>query len=333
MGDYTVTSPNVRVIPFMPTGLVSLRMRSDGRYGEHDFTICPQVFSAEHVHRVLVRNRQSPMNTHLECIWWTPTVADFKSLSNSAYADLGRCSCARLLQIDELGTQLKTRMVGMSAASHGLARAKLETLATSLRSAILYLRFHSYTFHEMLIGVAYAQRLYLDALAYSDYIASRFADRMSASSDSVFEPLSHVLGASSSDVGTVNRLQIAGVPAYLVVPHDEALALGATHVETITIPPQLLLDTREWVHPVTFQTMPLLYTGQPSSVVHDVVTRAPQYASLERYFLGIDDNHTIVPVGVRGIVCTGSVQTTASKRRNNRGTKKCVFIGLFLPVY
>ncbi|KZP02074.1 hypothetical protein FIBSPDRAFT_970515 [Athelia psychrophila] len=86
MGDYTVTSPNVRVIPFMPTGLVSLRMRSDGRYGEHDFTICPQVFSAEHVHRVLVRNRQSPMNTHLESL--TPTWADvlvrvFFKLTNS----------------------------------------------------------------------------------------------------------------------------------------------------------------------------------------------------------------------------------------------------------
>lgn len=174
MGDFSVTSPNVRVIPFMPTGLISLRMLADGRYGEHDFTICPQEYSADHVHRVLVRNRRSPHNEHLECIWWTPTVSDFNRLPNSAYSDLGRCHATHLLQIDELGLQLKARMATLSASTHGLACARLDMLAISMRRAMLHLRFQSYTLPEMIIGVAYAQQLYLNALSYTDYIDHHF---------------------------------------------------------------------------------------------------------------------------------------------------------------
>ncbi|KZP29200.1 hypothetical protein FIBSPDRAFT_884990 [Athelia psychrophila] len=84
IGAYSVTSLNIRSIPFMPTGTVSLQIREDGHYREHDFTVCPQVFSDVHVHRILVRNRGSPYNSHLDCMWWTPTAGDFDPLPNSA---------------------------------------------------------------------------------------------------------------------------------------------------------------------------------------------------------------------------------------------------------
>lgn len=46
----------------------------------------------------------------------------------------------------------------------------------SSTSAMLHLRFHPYSFPEMIIGVAYAQRLYLDALSYTDYVVYQFED-------------------------------------------------------------------------------------------------------------------------------------------------------------
>lgn len=91
MGDYSVTSPNISKIPFMPTGQVVLCMQLDGRYGQHNFIICPQAYSFEHLHHILVRNRQSPHNSHLGCAWWTVRFWLWSS-ANSAFSDLGWCS-------------------------------------------------------------------------------------------------------------------------------------------------------------------------------------------------------------------------------------------------
>lgn len=321
MGPLSITSPNIRFIPFMPTGPVSLRMREDGRFAEHDFTLCPQALSDNHVHRILVRDRKSAHNDHIDCMWWTPEICDFDPLPHSAYSDLGRCVNGRILRIDELCSLLKTKMMTMSTGCDRPTAVVLNNLASSMRRASLALRFHSYTLREMMIGVAYTQRSYLDALAYSDYIEYRFGDKMNGSTTaSVQVPMLHVLGASSTDAATVNRLQLAGVPAYLVVPDEDALVLGATVVEAMPSSPfpfsvnPMIDEGRE------IQPMPLLHNSSSPSEMHAVMTMSPHYASLERYFIGLDANFTVVPLGVRGIVCVN--EPVAPPKRKGRATTR-----------
>lgn len=320
MGSLTVTSPNVPDIPFMPTGQVSLQLRSDGRFGEHDFTICPQVFSQHHVHRALVRARVSPHNSHLACIWWTPSPSDFALLPNSAYGDLGRCVSGQLFEIHELGSLLTDRITNLIHRRHGPSFDKLFTLARSMRHATLHLRFHPYTFRELVIGVAHAQRVYLDALALTDYLERDFESRMHNAAVYVQPLLSHVLGASSTDIETVHRLQLAGVPAYLVVPHKDALVLGATQI--VPSPPCPSIAPRAYVDCVTAITTPILYTGVASPAMHDIMSLPPRNTSLDGFFFGLDNEFKIVPIGARGTVGVTGIPSSLSTRRKFKSTQK-----------
>lgn len=123
-------------------------------------------------------------------------------------------------------------------------------------------------------------------------------------------------------------MQVAGVPAYLVVPHEQALVLGATNVETTMFFLPASFVTRDWENLPVSKPMSLLYTGEPSSVVYDIVTRVPHYASLDHYFLGLDGGFAIVPIRERGMVCVSSVKSAAPQRRNKHSGKKCSHIYL-----
>lgn len=229
--------------------------------------------------------------------------------------------------MDELCSLLKARMMTLTTGCNQSTIAKMKSLATRMRHASLSLRFHSYTLREMILGVAYTQRAYLDALAFTDYIEHRFEDRMMGSSMSVQPPLTHVLGASSMEATTVNRLQLAGVPAYLVVTDDEALVLGATVLEPMpaSVVPDLV--TRDICDARDSQPAPLLYDGYPSSVMHAIMTQPSRYVALDSYFLDLDVNSMIIPMGVRGRVRVGGSTVARPKRSisaSNRKGTQCI---------
>lgn len=315
MGAYSVTSPNIRTIPFMPTGRVALRMRRDGRFGEHDFTICPQVFSSTHAHRALVRNRDSPENSHLECMWWTPTSDDFENFENSAYSDLGRCSNATVIQIDKLALLLNERVSQLSCGPYSAECNGLAALCGSMRRTILGLRFHPYTEREMIIGIAHAQRLYLETLALADYIEFRFALRMDNAAASLSAPLLHLLGALTEDLQTLNCLQIAGLPAYLVVDNEHATVLGATYVRNTLWQSKHVIIREDWHEAQHLRPMPILYEGEASEELHNVITQPPRYDSLEKYFFYLDGNYNVIPVGKRGTIGVVNRIHVRSKRK------------------
>ncbi|KZP11316.1 hypothetical protein FIBSPDRAFT_899031 [Athelia psychrophila] len=182
-----------------------------------------------------------------------------------------------------------------------------------MRHAILTLQCHPYSFSEMVIGVAYAQRLYLDALALTDYLERGFEARMCNSGVYVQPRLSHVHGASSTDIEIVHRLQLAGLPAYFVVPRQDALVLGATHIDPS--PPSPSFASYEWTECPTAVTMPILYTGDASAAMHNAMSLPPRHASLERLFFGFDDDFKVVPIGTRGTVVVTGLPTSLSNRR------------------
>lgn len=299
----------------MATGPVSLRMRKDGRYGEHDFTVSPQVFCFDHAHRAFVRNRDSPDNSHLECMWWTPQHDDFARFPNNAYSDLGRCNNAAIIQIDEMGTLLKERVFQLSCGPHSGECDHLKALCASMRHTILCIRFQPYTEREMIIGVALSQRLYLETLALADYIQYRFALKLNATTTTMPPPLLHILGALTEDSHTLNRLQIAGVPAYLVVDHKDATILGASSVRTDACHSKHAIVSQDWQEGQLSRPMPILYEGIASPAMHDAMSLAPRYDSLEKYFFDLDDQFNVIPIGKQGTVCVTSRPNVRSKRK------------------
>lgn len=188
-----------------------------------------------------IRDRHSLVNADIACFWWTPGICDFKPLENSTFSDLGRCNNPQLRQIDDYGVLLKTRITDLSLYCDSTTRVRINSAAMVMHRASLSLRFLPSTQAEMIVAVAYAQRTYLDALALADYIEHGLEAMMRSSSAFVRAPLRHVLGASLSDPAVVNQLQRAGIPAYWVVPHQEAFALGATAFEPLKIRVYLMM--------------------------------------------------------------------------------------------
>lgn len=315
IGAHSVTSPNIRSIPFVPTGPVSLRMRKDGRYGEHDITTCPQVFSPRHAHRVLIRRHEAPVNSQLGCMWWTPNIADFERLPNSAYSDLGRCSHANILRIDHLGLMLKSRIQHISDNHQTSECDRLKDSYASSRHHILLLRFNSYTVREMIIGVAYTQRLYLETLSLADYIEYGFASKLDTDVTKISSPILHVLGATTVDTKTLHRLQVAGVPAYLVVANEDAMILGATSIGIAIPGTKDAIVMQEWQENNRTHPMPVIYSGAPSPSMHDIMTLPPHYDSLDNYFSGLTDTFHVVPIGKRGVVHVPIQDKSISKRK------------------
>lgn len=138
------------------------------------------------------------------------------------------------------------------------------------------------------------------------------------------------------DVVLVNHLQVAGVPAYLVVPHEEAQVLGATAVALSQPSPSFAIH--DWQKGDRNTSMPPLYIGSASSTMHHIMTLLPRYATLERYFLGLDDDFKVVPIGTRGTVITSSLLASkcspvraTTKGTHDTSTFKLTLMNIFSP--
>lgn len=57
-----------------------------------------------------------------------------------------------IIQLDEMSLLLKDRMGMLSATCHGVPCIMLNKLTATMYHTMLLLRFHSYTFHEMVLG-------------------------------------------------------------------------------------------------------------------------------------------------------------------------------------
>ncbi|KAF7970450.1 hypothetical protein HWV62_23893 [Athelia sp. TMB] len=214
-GRWSISSPNMLTIAFFPIEKVSLRLRSDGRFADEDFTITPQVFTSNYAHRILVR-RHPGNHCEESVMWWTPEMTDFLAITQSSYQALGRLRSECLRKIDAMTWNLSNRAYNIISRNPRADWAALEALISNMRHGVLRLKHSPYTFKEVKMDVAQTQRLYLDALAMCDYVEDKWANKLQSVGPVLMPPRSEYMGAWTSDPSVVQKLHHAGIPVYFV---------------------------------------------------------------------------------------------------------------------
>lgn len=308
---WIITSPNMQDVPYFPADRASLRMRVDGRFGDEDFTLVPQVFTAEYAHRILIRRR--PGDEAVENVmWWSPTRRDFEPLSRSSYQSLGRFRSDNLTLLDAMSWNLANRAYNIIGSNPGADWAALEALISNMRHGIMRLKHSPYTFKELIMDVAQTQRFYLDSLAMCDYVQDKWANKLQAIGPVKMPPRSEFIGAWTADASVVQKLHHAGIPVYFV--RDRST---------------VLLDTRDWVNrgpwncrrsAVAVDTgLPERYSGIPNRDLHRAASRLNEYGEPEKLFYDLDDNTNVIPAGHRGKI---ELSRPATGNKRNRTAKR-----------
>lgn len=140
-GDLVITSPNMPSIPAFEVRRVCARLRTDGRFGNQDFTLAPQVYCMQYEHRALVLSRLLASAGSQSCMWWTPDPAHFVRLTSSVFSDLGRLHSSKLDEMDGLTMEVRDRAYAMVRERPRDSFKDLIRAVTIMRHGILRLKY------------------------------------------------------------------------------------------------------------------------------------------------------------------------------------------------
>ncbi|KAF7976218.1 hypothetical protein HWV62_7232 [Athelia sp. TMB] len=286
-------------IPHFDLHRVTVRPRCDGRFGELDFTLAPQVYSPRYAHRVLIASNTGPERPHDACMKWTPSRSDFVAIKGCLFSDLGRLRAPQLQEMDDLSMHVKYRAYAIMGSRDSGEHRDLEHAVTHLRHGITRLRYNPYTYRELIMDVAQTQRFYFDVLSQCEYIEQDWP--------SIFSQLGPVSGATrcdkmgawTTDPVTVQMLHQAGLPVYFVRPSSSLHRSDRVlHVQTVAARNTNIL-TEDWSENGQLRPFPDRYVGPPSDELHAALSASNCYRDLESYFIAFDNASMLVPVGVQ----------------------------------
>ena len=291
-GPWIMTSPNTPWIPFFLADRASVRLRTDGRFGDEDFTLAPQIYCREYAHRILVR--KFPGEDCVESVmWWTPQSDNFEQIPGSCYRELGRLRSNKLKTIDAMTWNLRNRVYALISRNPLAEFGSLESLVANMRFGVMRLKHSPYTFRELVLDVAQTQRLYLDALALCDYLEDDWEKRSQSLGPVPNCARPEFMGAWTADASVVQQLQRAGVPVYFVQLKSSVGHLTAEEHKQCFPKRDAHIVTADW-------DLPVLYSGLPGAHVHKAMSKLNDYGDLKKFFFDIDGIGTVRPVGYRG---------------------------------
>ncbi|OBZ70847.1 hypothetical protein A0H81_09432 [Grifola frondosa] len=213
-GGWIITSPNVGFIPRPIIGLVEVRLREDGRYGEVDPIQWPQLFDERLPHYAMIPRcaKDGQFNMHpAPAMWLNAKDSDFVPCGGGSMVEgLGflRSVAVEALEkpVDHL-SKLVTTVFKQRPS-------RLAFTEMSMRHACTRLRHCPATRRDIILQVAEVQRYYLETLAYLNWHAE-FVDNPLASPDAVpITVADDLMGALTTDPGVVQKLMSAGIPVW-----------------------------------------------------------------------------------------------------------------------
>lgn len=308
------------IIPFFPVDHVSVRVRADGRLGNEDFTLRPQLYSYRYRHRILVRHCPINPTTYEYCMWWTPSENNFLPLANGAYRDIGRFHSPYLQNMDVVVRRLKTAvddLVGHTAQD----LSALQSLVSKIGYGIIRLRYNPYTLREMMIDVAQTQRFYHDAVAWHEYLEQEW-DRKLALPCGIPDPVdASRIGAWTKDANVAQTLYFAGIPVY----HAQLAARASNEIASQGFQPlshDTAIVTTEWPCEQGIKRLPERYSGPPSEEMHIFLGASNDYDDLAKYIFDVDEKYHVVPVGERGFLNTDTRAASSNQKRKDPGRRQ-----------
>ncbi|KAF7977844.1 hypothetical protein HWV62_2597 [Athelia sp. TMB] len=300
---------------------VSARLRVDGRFGEQDYTRCPQIFSDRFAHRVLLRSKPRMGQQYSDaCMWWTPSRANFVPLKSSAFSDLGRFSAPHMTEMEDLTLLLKRRACVIIRDNPCEDWRDLEFAVTNMRHGVLRLIGHPYTFKEMVLDVAQTQHYYLDALAMCEFVEDQWAVRLSKSGPVSKKIYRDRLGAWTMDPSAAQKLFQAGIPVYFVRPIESLTSNERVLRMQLTAERDARIEIRDWEERGVVVAFPNRYVGPPTVALHGALSEENRYRDLDAYFVTMTGGRLLSPVGTKSRLVP--IDSPPNKRRKNSRVKQ-----------
>ncbi|KAI0686518.1 hypothetical protein C8Q76DRAFT_772315 [Earliella scabrosa] len=217
---YVITSPNTDFVPEPFVGLVHVHLRKDYRYGVHDPTQWPQIFTPGFEYLCAIRRRVPDGSPHSP-VWSTPSdPSDFMVVEGSAFTSLGLLSERWYAPLKNLVDEL-TEKVNKHQASCVIPDDTLTHLSTAMRRAQDRILHFPSTFRDAVLQVRSVQRLWLRCQAYLDYHHILTAPQPG-------EVERCYMGAFTTNPSIVQLLFDIGLPVWFIRP--DASVLDSTKV-------------------------------------------------------------------------------------------------------
>lgn len=215
-GKYFVVTPYSDHPLDPPLGTQRVRMRSDGRYGQHDWTLWPQPFDERLCHFVCIPryDQASPLRP----LWFKISSDDFAiETAPTVLGSLGKLRGDVFLEIaSAVGIVLKdcTRFVGKH--SNPTERKLAIELAEAVQQLLNRVEFLTTTFRQMQVNCTTLQRLSLELVALIMYCEKY--KPMIQGTDRCTGFARDAMGAFVTKVQDAERLFRAGIPYWFVHP-------------------------------------------------------------------------------------------------------------------
>ncbi|KAI0739109.1 hypothetical protein C8Q80DRAFT_231036 [Daedaleopsis nitida] len=210
-GLHVIASPNMKLVPSPPVGIVQVSLRADYRYGLVDPIQWPQLYCEEYGYlAAILRPIHSPDNRYAP-LWWTPKEKHFQRSEGQIVTHLGLLSPAALHPLLQLVDRLL--LAATSKPDTGTHRHLLE-LCTYLRHARDRLLYFPCDFNDASMQVREVQRYWLMARSYMDF--HTMMANPSSSSDSGNQCNTTFMGAFTTNPRTVQNLFALGIPVWFI---------------------------------------------------------------------------------------------------------------------
>ncbi|KAG2060364.1 hypothetical protein BDR06DRAFT_1059410 [Suillus hirtellus] len=162
-----ITTPNMDWIPELHNNDSELRVQADGCFGLEDCFQWPQKYCKEFEYAVCIPHKETS-SIDLQFAWYSPTTEDFVTQVGTAFA-IGTLHSHIINGIDNLLTIAHKQVEPWQANWIG-KKDIVSSMLSSLKHDINVLHRHPLTYWDIIIFVAQAQCLFLDIIAFMDYV-------------------------------------------------------------------------------------------------------------------------------------------------------------------
>ena len=233
-GNYFVVTPYNDYVATPPLGTQRIRIRSDGRYGEHDWTVWPQVFSEPLCHFACIP-RPGPADSPWDPLWLVPLANEFEAeTTTTVIGSLGKLNRSTFR---EIATTVEIVLQQSAQFSSKYLNATESKLAMQLSSAIRLwlhrLEFLTTTFRQMVNNCATLQRLSLELIGLMDYY-EKYKPIMMGVVPSPSTHASELMGAFVTSLQDAERLFQARIPFWFVHPLRHLLCIRVNNLTPLS---------------------------------------------------------------------------------------------------
>ena len=209
---FLITSPNANFIPEIIQGMVSVVLRSDGKYGAVDPIQWPQLFTKRYGYLSAVLKPVQPPHPWAP-IFTPPSEQDFVPHTGTIVSGFGLLTPTFIAPLSRLVEEMSQCVADFVGPRGGEEYADIRWHEVAMRHALNRLRLMPATFLDQLLQVNELQRHWLMAAAYLEY-QRRLRNLQPLPGG--MEGSLPLMGAWSTNPSEVQLLFDAGIPVWFV---------------------------------------------------------------------------------------------------------------------